>query len=97
MALENFPEECHVLIADRVADLLHRAVVALEQTLGGGDTEFLQIDERAVSSGLLEAADEVPKAHPTAPRQGVKQEGPVKVLVEPFLRLGDGVVGVIGF
>jgi hypothetical protein len=97
MALEDFPEECDVLIADCVADLLHGAMVALQQTLGGGDTELLQIDERAVSSGLLEAADEVPKAHPAAARQGIEREGPVKILVEPFLRLGDGVIGVIGF
>src|SRR5579862_4343268 len=96
MALEDFPEKCDVLIADSVADLLHGAMVALQQALGGGDAEFLQIDERAVSSGLLEAADEVPKTHTTAARQGIERKGPVKVLVQPLLRLGDDIVGMIG-
>ena len=94
MPLENFAEKCHVLIADGIADLLHGAVVALEQTLGGGDTQFLEIDQRAVSSGMLEAANEIAQAHADRLRRCFEGEGLMKVLVQPLLRFGDGLIGM---
>jgi hypothetical protein len=38
VALEALAEIGDVLIADGVTDLLHGAMVALEQALGGGET-----------------------------------------------------------
>ena len=59
VALEDGAEEGNVLVADGVADFLHGAMVAFEQPLRGGNAEFLQVDQRAVSGGLLETCDEI--------------------------------------
>src|SRR4051812_26010740 len=37
MPLKQRTEERHVLVADGVADLLHRSMIALQQTLRGSD------------------------------------------------------------
>ena len=97
MALEKVAEEGDVLVADGVADFLHRAMVAFQQTFGGGDSQLLQVHERAISGGLLEAADEIAQAHAHAARRSIEGEVLVKVVVQPFLRAGDAVVGVIRF
>jgi hypothetical protein len=52
VSLEERAEEGDVPITDGVTDLLHGAMVALQQALGGGDSELLQVGQRAVSSSL---------------------------------------------
>src|SRR6266576_316836 len=73
MSLKQLPEEHDVLVADGVADLLHAAMVAFEQTLGRCNAELLQISQRTVSCGLLKAANEIPQAHSYASRGGVER------------------------
>src|SRR6266852_3663138 len=97
VSLEEAAEIGGILIADRVTDLLHGAMVALQQALGGGDAQLLQIDQGAVSGGLLEAANEIAQAHAHAPGRGVEREGLMKMLVQPLLRAGDAVIGMFGF
>ena len=59
VSLEELPEVCDILISDRVTDLLHRAMVTFEQAFGGGDSQFLQVDQGAVSRSLFEAPNKV--------------------------------------
>lgn len=63
MSLEEVAEKSDVLITDGVADLLHGSMVAFEQTPGRRDPKLLQIDQRAVSHCLVEAANEIAQAH----------------------------------
>jgi len=51
VSLKQLAEEHDILIADGVADLLHAAMVAFKETLGGGNAELLQISQRTVSCG----------------------------------------------
>ena len=97
MPLEEVAEEGDILITDGVTDLLHGAMVALQQALGGGDAQLLQIDQGAVSGGLLKAADEIAQAHAHAPGRSLEREGLVKILVQPFLCAGDTLIGMLGF
>ena len=97
MPLKELPEVGDILIADGVTDLLHGAVVALQQALGGSNSQLLQVDQRAVSGSMLEAADEIAQAHAHAPGWSLQREGLVKILVQPFLRAGNGVIGMLGF
>lgn len=57
VSLEEVAEKSDLLITDGVADLLHGSMVAFEQTPGRRDPKLLQIDQRAVSRCLLEAAN----------------------------------------
>src|SRR6266850_768193 len=95
--LKELPKERGILIADGVTDLLHGAMVALEKALGRGDSQLLQVDQRTVSGSLLKAANEIARAHADAMRGSLERERPVKILMQPLLRAGDGVVGVLGF
>ena len=70
MSLEERPEKGDILITDGVTDLLYGSMVTLQQALGGGDSELLQIDQRAVSGGLLKTANEIAQAHAYAPCRG---------------------------
>jgi hypothetical protein len=47
--LEDAAEKSDVLIAHRFTDLLHVAMVAFEQTFGGGNAQLLQVAQRTVS------------------------------------------------
>src|SRR6266480_2172224 len=95
MSLEERAEKGDILITDGVANLLHGAMVAFEQTLAGRDAELLQIDQRTVSRGLLKAANEIAQAHAHAPGWGFERKAVVKVLVQPLLRAGDAVVAML--
>ena len=79
--LEQVAEEDDVLIADRITDLLHAAMVAFKQALGGRDAELLQVSQRTIARGLLKAADEIPQAHADPASSGVQGEVSMKVLV----------------
>ena len=92
MPLENLAEKCHVLIANSVADFLHSPMVALKQTFGSGYAQLLQIDQWAVAGGLLEAANEIAQAHADGFGWCFEGEGLMKVLMQPLLRFGDGLV-----
>src|SRR5580692_7445654 len=96
VALKQRTEERDVLIADRVADFLHRAMVALQHPLGGGNPQFLQIGQRAVTRRLLEAANEIANAHAHPARRIFQRKCRRKMLVHPFLRARDGIVRMIG-
>ena len=74
MALKDFAEEDDVLISDRIADLLHSAVIVLKQAFGGGDAEFLQVSQRSISGCLLEAANEIAQAHSGPFGRGLERE-----------------------
>src|SRR5215472_5406148 len=89
VSLEKAAEESHVLVADGVADLLHRAMVAFEHALGGGDAKLLQIKQRAVAGSFLEAAHEVAQAHTNAARGSFERKTFVKVLMQPLLGRRD--------
>src|SRR4029079_10642960 len=93
---EEHAEIGNVMITDSVTDLLHSAMVALQQALGGGDPQLLQVDQRTVSGGLLEAADEISQAHAHPPGRGLERERLMKILVQPLLRAGDAVIGMLG-
>src|SRR5207248_10929043 len=84
--LEERAEKSDILITYGVTDLLHAAMVALQQALGGGYAQLLQIDQRTVSRCLLKAADEIAQAHAYAPGRGLERERLVKILVHPLLR-----------
>src|SRR6185312_17243474 len=83
VALEEAAEIGRILIADGVADFLHGAMVALQQALGGRHSQLLQVDQRAVSRGVLEAPDEIAQAHAHPPGRRLQREGLVKILVQP--------------
>jgi hypothetical protein len=97
VALEKGAEKGDILIADCVTHLLHGAMVALQQAFGGGEPQFLQVDQRAVSGSFFKTADEIAQAHAHAPGRSVERERPVKILVQPLLRAGDRVIGMLGF
>ena len=97
MAMEELAEVGDILISDGVTDLLHGAMVALQQALGGGHAQLLQVNQRAVPGGLLEAANEVAQAHAYPPGRRFEWERLLKILMHPFLRAGDAVIGVLGF
>src|SRR5437773_2104450 len=46
--LKQRPKERNVLITHRVADLLHRAMAALQHPLGRRNAQFLQVTQRTV-------------------------------------------------
>jgi len=96
VALEELAEEGSVLVADGVSDLPHGATVAFEEALGCGYAQFLQIVQRGVSGSLFKAANEIAKAHADVAGRGLQREGFAKILVEPFLRGGNGVIGMLG-
>ena len=96
MPLEQRAEERDVLVANCITDLLHTPVVAFQEALRSGDTELLQVDQRAVSGSLLEAPDEIAQAHSRTLRRCLERKWPVKVLVQPILRGRDRVVIVLG-
>ena len=97
MTLEEGAKEGDVPVADGVADLLHGAMIAFQQALGSRDPELLQVDQRAVSGSLLEAADEITQAHAHPPGRGVERENAMKIVVQPLLRTGDGIIRMLGF
>src|SRR5882724_11820457 len=94
--LKELAKERGILIADCATDLLHGAMVALEKALGGGDSQLLQVDQRTVSGSLLEAANEIARAHADATGGSLERERAVKILMQPLLRAGYGVVRVLG-
>src|SRR5262249_29460206 len=96
VALEKPAEERDILVAHSVADLLHGAMVAFQQALGGGDAQLLYICERAVAGGVLEAANEVAQAHAHAPGCRLERKVFMKILVQPLLRAGDAVIAMAG-
>src|SRR5580692_7020208 len=68
MPLKQRAEKCDILISHGVTDLLHGAVIALQHSLGRGNPQFLQVDQRTVSRRLLKTAHEITYAHAYAPR-----------------------------
>jgi len=96
VALEELAEEGGVLVADGIADFVHRAMVAFEEALGCGYAQLLQIVQGRVSSSLFKATDEIAQTHADVPGRGVQREGLAKILVEPFLCRGNGVIGMLG-
>src|SRR5437899_6750442 len=97
VSLEERAKKNDILITDGITDLLHSAIVAFQQVLGGSNSQLLQVDQRAISGGLLKAANEIAQAHASTPGRGVEREASVKVLVQPLLRAGDGVITMLGF
>ena len=97
MSLEQIAEERDILIADGSTDLLHTAIIALQQALGGRDPQLLQVHQWAVSGSVLKAANEITQAHACAPGWGFQWEGLVKVLVQPLLHRRDAVIGMFCF
>jgi len=85
MSLKQRPEERDVLIANRIADLLHRPVVAFQEPFGCGDPQLLQVVQRTVSGGFLEAANEIPEAHAHPLCWYLEGKSPVKILMQPLL------------
>src|SRR5262249_6391076 len=67
MALEQAAEEGDIAVAHGVTDLLHGAMVALQQAFGGGDAQLLHVLKRLVARGILEATNKVAQAHAHAP------------------------------
>src|SRR5215469_2352491 len=95
MPLKHLAKKSHILIAHSIADLLHGAVLAFEHSFSGGNAQLLQVVQRTVSRGLLEAADEVAQAHAYATSRSFERKVCLEMFVEPGLRAGDGVVGVL--
>ena len=81
MPLEQFAEKGDILIAHGVADLLDRAMIALQQAFGGGYAQFLEISKGAVASGLLEAAHEISGTHGDVLGRGLERERAVEIFV----------------
>ena len=81
MSLKYLAKEHNILITDSVTDLLHSAMVAFEQAFSCGDTQFLQVDQRAVSSGLFKTANEITQAHADVLSWSFKRECLMKILV----------------
>src|SRR5262249_43407875 len=96
VSLEKGAEKRDILITDSVADLLHGAMVALQEALGSGDPQLLQVHQRAVSGGLLKAPDEIAEAHAHAPGSSFEGKTSTKILVQPLLCARDAVVAVLG-
>ena len=86
MPLKKLAKERRILITDSLANLLDGAMVAFQQALGGGNAQFLQVHQWAVSRRLLESADKIPQAHSYMTRRSIKRKRPVKVFVQPILR-----------
>ena len=97
MSLEEIAEKGDILIADRITDLLHGAMIGLEEAFGGGDPELLQVQQWAVSSSVLKSANEVAQAHARVRGEGLEQKAFMKVLVQPLLRAKDAVVTMLRF
>src|SRR5262249_44311067 len=97
MPLKERTEEGDIPIAHRVTDLLNRAMIAFQQPLGGGYTQLLEIDQGTVSGGVLETADKVSQAHAHTAGGSVQRKRPMKILMEPILGGGNGIVAVLGF
>ena len=95
MALKNLAEKDCVLITDGLTDLLYGAVVALQQVLGSGNAQFLQVNKRAVPGSLLKTANECAGSCPPSGR-GLGREGPFKIRVHPLLRGRDSFIGMLG-
>src|SRR5215467_5361508 len=53
--LKQSAEEDDILVAHRLADLLHSTVIALQHALGSSDPQLLQVNQGAVSSRVLKA------------------------------------------
>src|SRR5262249_11472867 len=71
-------------------------MVALQEALGSGDPQLLQVHQRAVSGGLLKAPDEIAEAHAHAPGSSFERKTSTKILVQPLLCAGDVVILVLG-
>ena len=95
--LKELAEERDILITDSVADLLHSAMIAFQEALGSSDAQFLYVEQRRVSSGLLEAANKIALAHARAAGGHFKRKGAMKVFVEPLLCAGDRDITVFRF
>jgi len=94
--LKKLSEEGYILVANGVADLLHIAMVALQEALCCGNSQLLQVGERTVAGGLLEAANEIPEAHANSPGGSTQGKVLLKILVEPLLSAGNGFIGMLG-
>src|SRR3954470_22532118 len=86
-----------VLVSDRLADLLHRAVVALKHALGCSNPQFLQVSQWGITGSFLEASHEISRAHTNSMRRLLEREGFGRVLVHPFLSAGNVVIRMVGF
>src|SRR5476651_1983175 len=64
---EQSGKEAGVVIADFIADGLDALAGAREQALGGFDPQALQVVQRLVAGGGLEAPHEVANAHAMLP------------------------------
>jgi hypothetical protein len=62
--LEEAPERGGVLVADRPADLLDRLIAGLKQALRPLDPDLLDLCDRRVAGGQLEASFEILGARP---------------------------------
>src|SRR5215475_8872510 len=71
-------------------------MVALQEALGSGDPQLLQVHQRAVSGGLFKAPDEIAEAHAHAPGRSLEWKTSLKILVQPLLCAGDAVIAVLG-
>jgi hypothetical protein len=67
VSLEQVAEKRCILISHGVTDFLHSAVVALEQALSRCDSQFLRVEQRAVSGCLLEPSNKITYAHAHPP------------------------------
>jgi len=97
VTLKEGAEKDGILITDRLADLLHRAMVTLQHSLSCRNPQFLQVGQRAVASGVLEASHEISRAHANSMRRLLEREGLGKVLVHPLLSARNIVIRMIGF
>src|SRR5258705_8096305 len=97
VALKELTEKRCVLVADGVANFPHGTMIAFQQSLGRGYAKFLYVDQRAVSGGLLKAANEIAQAHADVACQSFQRKILMKILVQPLLRVGDGGVGMLRF
>src|SRR5262249_20049446 len=89
VSLEEDAEKRDILITDSVADLLHGAMVALQEALGSSDSQLLQVHQWAVSGGLFKAPDKITEAHAHAPGSSFERKTSLKILVQPLLCAGD--------
>src|SRR4051794_14925697 len=95
MPLEDFPEECHILVADCVTDFLHRSMTTLQQSLRGCHSQLLQINQWRVTGRLLKASNEISQTHAYLPCRILQWKCLTKVFVQPFLCAGYQVVRVV--
>ncbi|MOA13994.1 hypothetical protein D3C78_1340690 [compost metagenome] len=89
MLAEQPGEEARIVIADFIADGLDALAAAGEQALGGFDPQPLQVMQRFVTGGGLEAAHEIADAHAMFPGNILEAEFIGEVLFEPLLDLQD--------